>query len=131
MMVAGALRELGRFDEALIALDTIPLDVPTPLVDDPVIDNEKDREAREYLAEQSALLREYIARRDTSSEPVRMVPESTAASICALAMETVATDIDPFCSSPSMIGPVEEARQHLREANDMVESNHLSTPGSN
>ena len=129
--VANALRELGRFDEALIALDTITLDVPTPLVGDPIIDNEEDREAREYLSEQSALLREYIARRDTSSEPVRMVPESTAASICALATETAATDIDPFCSSPAMIGPVEEARQHLREVNDMVEDSRLSTPGSN
>ena len=129
--VANALRELGRFDEALIALDTIPLDVPTPLVGDPTIDNEEDREAREYLAEQGALLREYIARRDTSSEPVRMVPESTAAFICALATETAATDIDPFCSSPAMIGPVEEARQHLREVNDMVEDSRLSTPGSN
>lgn len=129
--VANALRELGRFNEALAALDTISLDVPTPLVGDPVIDNEEDREAREYLAEQSALLREYIARRDTSSEPVRMVPESTAASICALAMATVAADVDPFCSSPAMIGPVEEARQHLREANDMVEDSHPSTPGSN
>ena len=126
--VANALRELGRFDEALIALDTIPLDAPST---HPMIDNEDNHQAREYLTQQGALLREYIARRDTSSEPARMVPEDIAAYNCALALENGVSEIDPFCSSPTMIGPVEDARESVHEVNDLMSKNRISTPAQN
>ncbi len=129
--VANALRELGRFDEALVVLDTIPLDAPPPLLGNPPTDDDDNRDAREYLTVQSALLREYIARRDTSAEPARMVPENIAAYNCAIALEEGASDIDPLCSAPHMIGQVEEDRESVRAITDSIISTRLGTPAQN
>ena len=72
-----ALRELGRFDEALARLDKVKIDPPTPLDMD---QEEGKSRARwiDYFAKQQLL----IARRDKSSEPFELLPRREALSRC-------------------------------------------------
>ena len=77
-----ALRELGRFDDALARLDKVKLDPPTPLD----MDQEEGKSRAgwiDYLAKQRVL----IARHDASSEPFELLPRRAALSRCAEADE--------------------------------------------
>jgi hypothetical protein len=78
-----ALRELGRFDEALARLDKVPLgglDVPVPAGAGP--DNAaQTRIRRGWLALLTAI-RPVIERRDSSLEPLDLLPRSVAVERC-------------------------------------------------
>ena len=81
---ANALRELGRFDEALARLDRIPtgpLDVRVPLgqATDPAVREAKSRRAwLDYMKE----LRAVIALKDRSPEPFDLIPRAVALDRC-------------------------------------------------
>lgn len=71
-----ALRELGRFDEALARLDKLPLEALA------AADPKKPDKARQGWRDYFAGLRTAIERKDASSEPADMIPARIAASRC-------------------------------------------------
>ena len=101
-LLANAYRELGRFEEALAVLDTIPL-ASLP-------DSDKDWT---YLRERIALLGDVTRDGETTSHPLRLIPESAAAFECKRAMDKGKDPIDPFCETDAMKALV--AKQYERE----------------
>jgi len=89
-----ALRELGRFDEALARLDKLPmeaLDAPTgskaPML----------KQWSEYLLK----LRVALERKDASREPIDMIPRSMAYSRCIEGGDSLGDTDKAFCEKQS------------------------------
>jgi hypothetical protein len=114
-----ALRELGRFEEALARLDKVPvksLAVAAPAADD---QSAAAREARirrgwhQYFTQ----MRVVLGRRDTSLEPLELLPRSLAFGQC-LAGEELAEGQRAFCESQQ--AAVEEFRAaRARQAREL------------
>jgi hypothetical protein len=105
-----ALRELGRFDEALSRLDTIPktpLDVTVPAG---AADSAPVREAKQKRAWLAYLkeLRTVIERKDASSEPFDLIPRNVALGRCLDEADKLGEQARAFCEKES--AAVEEMR---------------------
>jgi hypothetical protein len=80
-----ALRELGRFDEALARLDKVPLaglDVPAPTGAAATPEAAAQARSRRGWKSFFAAIRPAIERRDSSAEPLDLLPRSIAAGRC-------------------------------------------------
>jgi hypothetical protein len=123
---ANALRELGRFDEAaalLARLPTASLDVPVPeqtygettpsglgrqvLNYGEVEEAKKRRGWLSYFRDLQTL----IARRDSSSEPIDMIPEREAIGRCAEAGATLDDAAKAWCERDDVRGRVEQLKK--------------------
>jgi len=115
--VANAWRELGEFDRALAALDSIPpdaLDVAVPARSEAGDEAVQDAESRRYLLEQIGPMRALILARNTQSEPLTLIPEDIAIYRCATLIEENAMAPDPFCTAPERAAELAEAREQRR-----------------
>lgn len=125
---ANALRELGHFDEATSLLDSVPtgsLDVPVPEekvsgttksgLGKFVENGDEIRAARNRRGWMTypAQLRVVIARHDSSSEPIDMIPLRVAMNSC-LTYPKSAPEYGKVCESDAMRAQMEKARK-LRE----------------
>jgi hypothetical protein len=127
---ANALRELGRFDEAVARLDKIPteaLDVRVPLgqATDPAVREAKSRRAwLDYMKE----LRTAIARKDQSSEPLDLIPRAVAHDRCLKAGSGLSASDSAFCQRESAAVEALRTRrdQAAREAEALRQSREAS-----
>jgi hypothetical protein len=105
-----ALRELGRFDEALARLDKVPtlgldIELPVEADDAPVAGEARARRGwRTYFAG----LRAAIERKDGSAEPFDMIPRRLALGRCIDEADKLGDHQLDFCSRES--AAVEELR---------------------
>jgi hypothetical protein len=115
---ANALRELGRFDEALARLDKIPvagLDVamPTGAAATPAAAADV-RTRRGWLAFMAGL-RNAIARRDAAAEPFELIPRTIAIGRCVDAADKLDDGGRAFCEKEkSGVDELRAAREKLR-----------------
>lgn len=120
-----ALRELGEFDKALAELKSLPLGwLDTPIPEEKygeatpgglgrqLLNYEEIREAknRRGWLEQMKALQAVIERRDSSSEPIDLIPRRVAAGMCMEA-ETLSAQSRSFCESQEMRAEVEKLRK--------------------
>ncbi len=107
MRAANALRELGEFDKALALIRAVPRDGLAVEVPDRTNDNYEavqDAESRVWLAEFLPRLEAVILRRDSSSEPLDLIPLRMAIGECLRAKEAAAR-LPPagFCQSGKVV----------------------------
>ena len=118
-----ALRELGRFDEALARLEKFPvasLDIPIPVRDGRNATRIADaRSSRVWFAWFGAL-RAVIERRDASIEPLDLLPRSVALARCLDRVDRLDEAGRTFCAGQS------EAVEILRAVRDKLDE---QTPG--
>jgi hypothetical protein len=100
-----ALRELGRFDEALARLDKVPMGA---LAAGAGGSADKQAESRKGWAKYFSELRPVIERRDASSEPFEMIPRNIALGRCIDEADKLEAGPRAFCEKES--AAVEEAR---------------------
>jgi hypothetical protein len=98
-----ALRELGRFDEALARLDKVPLtgldvQVPAGPVTEPAV--LAARQKRIWLAFFKAV-RPVIERKDAQMEPFDLIPRTVAVQRCVEGGDSLAGDARAFCDRES------------------------------
>jgi hypothetical protein len=121
-----ALRETGRFEEALARLDKMP-DIATPAAApgpeerSPAADQDR---ARRNWAEYVAKLRKAIERKDASAEPLDMLPRRVALPSCLGDTSKLDEHGRAFCASEAT------AVAQLRAARDkaLQEMNALKRP---
>lgn len=127
---ANALRELGRFDEAIARLDKIPtqaLDVRVPLgqATDPAVREAKSRRAwLDYMKE----LRIAAERKDQSSEPLDLIPRAVAYDRCLKAGPGLSAADSAFCQRESAAVQALKTKrdQAAREAEALRQSREAS-----
>jgi hypothetical protein len=116
--LANARRELGGFDAARAALDSLPiaaLDVPEPTDRKAEYAVRKNAENRRFLLRQIAALRKVIDAGDTASEPLDLVPEQVAAHLCAEREEAGIANPQPDrCTTPALREQVAEVLEFRR-----------------
>jgi hypothetical protein len=125
-----ALRELGRFDEALARLDTVPtasIDVPIPAgpADSAPVREAKQRRAwLEYFKD----LRAVIVRRDAASEPFDLIPRRVALGRCLDDAATLGEQPRAFCEQEKVaVDEMRAAREKLaRETEALRQSREAS-----
>jgi hypothetical protein len=101
-----ALRELGRFDEALARLEKLPLATLQA-------DSRKDRQ---HWAAWFRNLRPLIERKDSSSEPFEMIPRNLAVSRCIEQVDTLDETRRGFCEKEATaVAELKAARQSQEE----------------
>ena len=100
-----ALRELGRFDEALARLEAIPAAATVAETEG------KDAQSRAVWASYLGKLRAAIERRDASSEPFDMLPRNLALGRCLDAADALDAHQSAFCERESAaVNEVRESR---------------------
>lgn len=107
MRAANARRELGEFDAALTLVRAIPrqsLAVEVPKATDANYEAVRDAEARVWLGEFLVKLEAAILRRDSSSEPLDLIPLRMAIGQCHRAKQAAA-NLSPagFCQSDEVL----------------------------
>ncbi|CAL4867298.1 hypothetical protein MMA231_01550 [Asticcacaulis sp. MM231] len=115
MRAANAWRELGDFDTAASTLDALPLDaLAKGLPDDPELIKKLNEEAgtRWNMLDYIKRLRVVISRKDSSAEPLDMIPPREAASQCFFTAETLTDFGKAFCQSEDIKKEIEESRQY-------------------
>jgi hypothetical protein len=125
-----ALRELGRFDEAIARLEKIPtgpLDVRVPLgqAGDPAVREAKSRRAwLDFLKE----LRTVIARKDAASEPLDLIPRNMALERCVGEEAKLTANDRGFCERETAAVQALRTRrdQAAREAEALRQSREAS-----
>lgn len=125
-----ALRELGRFDEALARLDKIslvPLDVRVPAGAPESAAVKQARQKRAWL-EFLKELRPAIERRDSSAEPFDLLPRSVALGRCIDNSATLSDHSKTWCEGQATaIAELRTARDALaREADALSQSRENS-----
>lgn len=111
-----ALRELGRFDEArsrieMVALQPLDVQIPTGAATSPAV-----QEARKRRAWLSFLktLKTVIERKDSSLEPLDLIPRSVAINKCIDEAASLSGAARSFCDSQStVIASVKENRARV------------------
>jgi len=119
--VANAWRELGEFERALTALDTIPtaaLDVEIPDRSEAEYEAIEEAESRRYLLATLAPMHALIAERNVESEPLTLIPEREAIYRCADLLVQDGEAAEPFCSAPQRADDIAEAREQLRQVRE-------------
>lgn len=114
---ANALRELGRFDDASVALDALPRDVVAPKSSadsDTINDAEANKLGWRTMVEQ---LERLVARRDASSEPLDAIPEDIASAYCVGGEDLPKRD-DPYCGDAKLAEPIARLRKQIAEGGD-------------
>lgn len=127
---ANALRELGRYDEAIARIDNIPtasLDVQVPAgqAGDAAVREAKSRRAwLAYLKE----LRTVIERKDNGSEPFDLIPRNVALQRCIGDETKLGTNDRGFCDRESTAVTALRTRrdQAAREAEALRQSRDAS-----
>lgn len=127
---ANALRELGRFDEAIARIDKIPvesLDVRVPLgqATDPAVREAKSRRAwLEFVKD----LRAAIERKDESPEPLDLIPKAVAVDRCITAQAILNAGDRAYCERESAAVEALRAKrdQSAREAEALRQSREAS-----
>jgi hypothetical protein len=125
-----ALRELGRFDEALARLDKVPLtpldvQVPAGAADSAPVRQAKQRRAwLAYFKE----LRAVIDRRDPASEPFDLIPRRLALGRCIDNSASLGEQPRAFCEKEKVaVDEMREARAKLaQEAEALRQSREAS-----
>jgi hypothetical protein len=120
-----ALRELGRFDEALVRLDKLPLatlDVAEPagLAGDPPSQQAKQRRA--WLA-YFKKLRAVIERHDPASEPFDLIPLNVVVGRCVDQAEKLSEQQRAYCATGEAKAGVERmlaARSQLQQEEEAL-----------
>jgi hypothetical protein len=121
-----ALRELGRFDEALARLDKLPASVLTaPAAAAPAGKAGETMRARKVWADYFKALRGAIERKDSSSEPLDLLPRREALSRCIESGDTLGDHGRSFCTGQS--AAVEQLR--AARAQQEAELKALATKG--
>ncbi|MCL9998278.1 MAG: hypothetical protein NBV68_02760 [Erythrobacter sp.] len=104
--LANARRELGEFDAARAALDSLPLaalDVPEPTDRNADYAVRKNAENRRFLLVQAAALRKVIEAGDTSSTPLDLMGADFAGNACADLIEAdAAAPLPERCNDPKV-----------------------------
>ena len=125
-----ALRELGRFDEALVRLDKVPtalLDVQVPAG---AADSAPVRQARQRRAwlEYFKDLRAVIERRDPASEPFDLLPRRVSLGRCLDEATTLGEQPRAFCDKEKVtVDEMRAARDKLaRETEALRQSREAS-----
>lgn len=111
--VANAWRELGEFERAGAALDTLPLDaldVGSP-GEDASYDAQNAANARRYLFDTIPVMRRLIARGETSSEPFDLIPLQMAMWKCEELSETGEVAMPERCSEPELVSALEDSKK--------------------
>lgn len=110
-----ARRELGRFDEALAAIEALPREAVASQADPADVDADDPHgpEAqrlgwRKELDRQETL----ILRRDDASEPLDAIPVEVAASYCLGVPDELPPRDDPRCGQPEIAAKMAEFRKH-------------------
>lgn len=119
--VANAWRELGEFERAASALDSIPtdsLDVEIPPREAATRDEIDDAENRRYLLDAIEKMRPVIAQRNTEAEPLTMIPDTFAIHRCASLLEEDEGGAPAFCKAQERAEDIQEARERLRRQAD-------------
>jgi hypothetical protein len=125
-----ALRELGRFDEALARLDKVPtasLDVPVPAgaADSAPVRQAKQRRAwLDYFKD----LRTVIVRNDATSEPFDLIPRRVSIGRCLDEADTLGEQPRAFCEKEKVaVDEMRAARDKLaRETEALRQSREAS-----
>lgn len=112
---ANALRELGRFDEALArlnAIPTAPLRVAVPSGGSPELAEQAEnrREWLDYIKK----LRRVIERKDSDMEPFDLIPRDEAINKCIDPEGTLSAHMAGFCAREAR--DVEAERRRMRRA---------------
>jgi hypothetical protein len=104
--LANARRELGEFDAARAALDSLPLaalDVEVPKDRKADYAVRKNAESRRFLLVQAAALRKVIDAGDTSSTPLDLMSADFAGAACADRIEAdAAATLPERCNEPAV-----------------------------
>jgi hypothetical protein len=119
-----ALRELGRFDDALARLDKLPASVlrpPTPAA--AAGKGSETARSRKGWADYFTALRAAIARKDAASEPLDLLPRREALSRCIEGVDRLGEHGRSFCAEQS--AAVEDLR--AARARQEAELKALST----
>ena len=107
---ANALRELGRFDEALARLDAVPATALAPAAGA----SGDDAKARQGWADYYRDLRVVIARKDRGAEPLDMLPRQIALGRCVTG-EGLDPQQNAWCASEeTAVAAVRAKRDALR-----------------
>lgn len=120
--VVNALRELGRTDEAIALLQTLPrqsLDVPVPARRE--VENLAEIDAAENRRHWLALLvkmEDLIRRGDTSSEPIDMIPANVAAHRCMEDPDFSKPEVVAVCESEEIRKLIAEIRQSTQDIDE-------------
>ncbi|MBA4007381.1 MAG: hypothetical protein C0486_01195 [Erythrobacter sp.] len=118
--LANARRELGEFDAARAALDSLPLaalDVTVPTDETVPYEQRRDAESRRFLHSQIAMMRKAITAGDTSSEPVDLMDPDFLAGRCAdLIEEDPSAPLPDHCNDPAIRKAAEEFVRRRRSA---------------
>jgi hypothetical protein len=106
LRAANALRELKKFDEAMLWLDALPLqslvvEIPPAQPDNGNHAERVDAAHRRDWLRYADSLRKVIARKDSSSEPIDMVPTRVAANLC-VGYPTTLPEYKVVCESEGM-----------------------------
>ncbi|HEX8063925.1 MAG TPA: hypothetical protein VF535_11995 [Allosphingosinicella sp.] len=116
-----ALRELGRFDEALARLDKVPLaglDVPAPVGAAATPQALAHARSRRGWKTFFTVIRPVIERRDSSAEPLDLLPRSLAAGRCLDEAGKLDETGRAFCAKEAaMVAAVKAARD--RQAKEL------------
>ena len=120
--LANAYRELGDFAAANSALDSLPLDaldVTVPTGDDVPYEIESDARSRRFLFDAIPLMRKVIAAGDTSTEPLELMGDDYAASVCADMIEAdAAATLPERCSEASIRMEADEMLEQRRASGE-------------
>lgn len=108
-----ALRELGRFDEALALVGRTDL---APLR----AGDRSDRSERQNWIDHYAMLRTLVARRDMSADPIDFMGPNRAASLCLDEEAALDERQRAFCASDAMREPMAQARRDRAGAEDAI-----------
>ena len=111
--LANAWRELGEFERATTALDSIPLDaLEVEAADSDDADYLKVRENRNRrnMIDAIASMRALIHQGNADAEPLTMIPKRIAFSRCADLLDHAQGPIDPFCTADENKEAIAEMR---------------------
>lgn len=118
--LANARRELGEFDAARAALDSLPLaalDVAVPTDEDVPYEERDEAESRRFLFEAIPMMRKAITSGDTSSEPVDLMDPDFLAGRCAdMIEEDPSAPLPEHCNDPAIRKAADEFVGRRRSA---------------
>jgi hypothetical protein len=115
MRAANAWRELSDFETAISTLDALPLDtLAKGLPDDPEEIKKLDEEAgtRWNMLDYIKRLRVVISRKDSSAEPLDMIPPREAASQCFFTADTLTDFGKALCQTEEIKKEIDESRPY-------------------
>ena len=117
--LANARRELGEFDAARAALDSLPLaalDVTVPTDKTVPYEQRRDAKSRRFLHDQALLMRKVIDAGDSASTPLDLMSVDFAGAACADLIEAdAAAPLPERCNEPLVRERTQEVLRNRKD----------------